>query len=158
MVRTLGGCVAVAICSAVQREYLNNRLSAFLSPTELAAVQKSSGFISQLPDDTRHRIGSIFGKSYNRQFQVMLAFAGLNVIITIVLALVRKRMGIFGSMPQRQDTNELAKAKEHKTKHVAEGDTKDDTRTAALRLPLNATPNDMSKARDGHDGHEMDET
>jgi hypothetical protein len=155
MVRTLGGCVAVAICSAIHREYLKTRLSAFLSPAQLAAVQKSNGFISQLPEDTRHRIGSIFGESYNRQFQVMLAFAGLNVIITIALALVRKRLGIFGSMPQRQDPNELTKTKDSKTNHVAEGETKDNITTAALHVPSETIPDDMSNAHDEQDGRKM---
>jgi hypothetical protein len=115
MVRTLGGCVAVAICSAIHREFLNGRLSAFLSPAQITAVQKSNGFVAALPEDTRARIGLIFGDSYNRQFQIMLAFAGLNIIVTVILAFVRKKMGIFGTMPQRQEANEFTKAAESET-------------------------------------------
>jgi hypothetical protein len=145
MVRTLGGCIAVAICSAVHREYLKDRLSTFLSPAQLAAVQKSNGFIAQLPEDTRHRIGSIFGESYNRQFQVMLAFAGLNVIITIVLAVVRKRSGIFGIMPRQQNPTELTGTKESKTSEVGERKTKDIVATAALHSPSDSPLDDTSK-------------
>jgi hypothetical protein len=115
MVRTLGGCVAVAICSAIHREHLHNRLSSFLSTTQIAAVLKSSGYVAQLPEQTRYRVGNSFGGSYNKQLQIMLAFAGLNVIVTILLAFVRKKMGIFGTMPQRKEANEFTQAAEQKT-------------------------------------------
>lgn len=110
MVRTLGGCVAVAICSAIQREFLSNRLSAFLSPAQITAVQKSSAYVAQLPDETKSRIGIIFGDSYNRQFRIMLVFTGLNLVVAIILAVVRKRMGIFGVMPVRKEENEFTKS------------------------------------------------
>ncbi|KAF2832199.1 MFS general substrate transporter [Ophiobolus disseminans] len=110
MVRTLGGCVAVAICSAIHREFLSSRLSAFLSPSQIAAVQQSSGYVAHLPEETRNRIGDLFGRSYNRQFQIMLAFAGLNVIVTVILMVVRKKLGIFGVMPVRKEENEFTKA------------------------------------------------
>jgi MFS family permease len=102
MVRTLGGCVAVAICSAIHREVLNDRLSAFLSPKEIGSVAASSGYVARLPQDTRERIGVIFGESYNRQFRIMVTFAGLNVVVAVGLALVRKRLGVFGQMPKRE--------------------------------------------------------
>lgn len=110
MVRTLGGCVAVAVCSAIHREFSSDRLSAFLSPEQIVAVQKSSGFIAQLPEDVRDRVGEVFGQSYNRQFQIMLAFAGLNIIVAIAVAMVRKKMGIFNTMPVRKEQNEFTRA------------------------------------------------
>jgi hypothetical protein len=122
MVRTLGGCVAVAICSAIHREYLKDQLSVFLPAAQIAAVQKSNGYVAQLPEDMRHRIGGIFGSSYNRQFQVMLAFAGLNFVVTIILTLVRKRMGIFGVMPGQQDAKEFTKTTEARTGDAAAGE------------------------------------
>jgi MFS family permease len=102
MVRTLGGCVAVAICSAVHREVLNHRLKHFLSPGQIANVAASSGYVARLPVDVRERIGIVFGESYNRQFRIMVAFAGANVVVAIGLALVRKRLGVFGQMPSRE--------------------------------------------------------
>ncbi|CAO2648981.1 Nn.00g099300.m01.CDS01 [Neocucurbitaria sp. VM-36] len=110
MVRTLGGAVAVAICTAIHREYLNDKLPDFLSPEQVIAVQGSSSSIAQMPEDVRNRIGSSFGGSYNRQFQIMLAFTGLNFLIAILLALVRKRMGLFNAQPDRKEDNEFMKA------------------------------------------------
>jgi hypothetical protein len=92
MVRTLEGCIAVVICSAIH-EYLASRLSSFLSPTQIAAMSKSSGCIAQLPEDARERIGKSFNGSYNKQFYVMLAFAALNLIVTMIIACVRKTNG-----------------------------------------------------------------
>ncbi|KAH7077231.1 putative MFS multidrug transporter [Paraphoma chrysanthemicola] len=112
MVRTLGGCVAVAICSAIHRAFLNKRLPEFLSPDQITAVQKSGSSIAQLPEGTRIIVGEVFGQSYNRQFQIMLAFAGLNIIVTIVLAVVRRRMGLYGVIPQRKEGNEFMRAPE----------------------------------------------
>lgn len=132
MVRTLGGCVAVAICSAIHREHLHDRLSSFLSTRQIAAVLKSSSYVAQLPEQTRYRIGNSFGGSYNKQFQIMLAFAGLNVIVTILLAFVRQRMGIFGTMPQRNEANEFTQAAEQKTDAAEEVNIQTDTITAAV--------------------------
>ncbi|KAH8731405.1 major facilitator superfamily domain-containing protein [Phaeosphaeriaceae sp. PMI808] len=122
MVRTLGGCVAVSICSAIHREYTSDHLSGLLSPAQIAAVQKSSGYIAQLPKNTRTLVGHIFGSSYNRQFQIMLAFTGLNIFISIILVLVRKRMGVFGAMPERKEDNELTKVTESKTNNIKVGE------------------------------------
>jgi hypothetical protein len=132
MVRTLGGCVAVAICSAIHREHLNNRLSSFLPPTQIERLLESSGYIATLPEGTRYRIGNSFGDSYNKQFQIMLAFAGLNVVITILLALVRKKLGIFGSVPQRQEANEFTRTAEQNTNDTEAGKQQADTTSAVV--------------------------
>jgi MFS family permease len=135
MARTLGGCVAIAICSAIHQQFLSDRLSAILSPAQLAAVQKSGGFIAQLPKETRDRVGDVFGRSYNRQFQVMLAFAGLNVVVVVVLALVRKKMGVFGTMPVREEENEFTRGRPAKSEletSIEDPDVKDTAATQSL--------------------------
>jgi MFS family permease len=63
MVRTLGGCVAVAICSAIHREHLNNALSDFLSQEEISEMQTTTSFIAHLPEAVRNRVGSVSGDS-----------------------------------------------------------------------------------------------
>lgn len=101
MFRTLGGCAAVAVCSAVHREHLNKKLPLFLSPEQVAAAKASGGFIAHLPAAERDRVGTVFGQSFNKQFQVMLAFNGLNVIVILALCLLRKKAGVFGRLPER---------------------------------------------------------
>jgi MFS family permease len=110
MVRTLGGCVAVAICSALHREFLNDKLPELLYVDQIAAIGDSSGFVAHLPEQLRNRVGNVFGESYNKQFQIMLAFAGLNLIVTIILAIVRKKLGVFGKIPERKEGNEFMQA------------------------------------------------
>jgi hypothetical protein len=48
----------------------------------------------------------------NRQFQVTLAFTGLNVVVAVILAMVRKRSGLFGLTPKRKEGNEFMEAKD----------------------------------------------
>lgn len=114
MMRTLGGAVAVAICSAIHRGYLKDKLSGFLTPEQMAAVQTSSGSIAQLGGEMKQQIGTVFGGSYNRQFLIMLVFTNLNFIVAIILAVVRKKVGLFGAIPERKEENEFMKAAEKK--------------------------------------------
>lgn len=109
MMRTLGGCVAVAICTAVHREYTADRLTEYLQPEQIAAIQTSSTALAQMPETLKNEIAGIFGASYNRQFLIMLAFTGLNLVVTVLLALVRKRMGVLGVMVERKEENEFFK-------------------------------------------------
>ncbi|KAF2644251.1 hypothetical protein P280DRAFT_466911 [Massarina eburnea CBS 473.64] len=123
MMRTLGGAVAVAICSALHHNLLDDQLPTVLSPQQAAAVEESSVFINMLPEETREQLGRVFGKSYNRQFQVMIACALLNFLVAIALAVVRKRRGIFGTIPVRKEGNEFTKTvpkegETHDPRHV----------------------------------------
>lgn len=110
MMRTLGGCVAVAICTAVHRQYTSKRLTTFLSPEQIKAVQTSSVALGIIPDTTKTKVARIFGESYNRQFLTMLAFTSLNLLVTVLLAIVRKKKGVFGEMRERKEGNEFFKA------------------------------------------------
>jgi hypothetical protein len=53
----------------------------------------------------------------NRQFKVMMAFTGLNVVVTIILAVVRKRLGMFGITPERKEGNEFIEAAKEKPRN-----------------------------------------
>ncbi|KAF1358105.1 MFS general substrate transporter [Lizonia empirigonia] len=97
----------VAICTAVHREYTADRLKEFLEPGQIAAVQTSSAALAQMPERLKNEVAGIFGASYNRQFLIMLAFTCLNLVVTVLLALVRKRMGVFGMMAERREENEF---------------------------------------------------
>lgn len=151
MVRTLGGCVAVAICSAIHRGFISSRLADVLSPAQIAAVQASSGSIARMPDAVKAQVGHIFGKSYNRQFHVMLAFAGLNVIVTIVLALVRKRLGIFGVMPTRQEANEFTNAPEVQQGNIGSGKEKQSANVVAEQ-PQQSSPDHSFASNSSNSG------
>jgi MFS family permease len=121
MMRTLGGCVAVAICSAVHQEFLGNKLPLFLSPREIAAIGSLGSSMAHLPPATQERVGTVFGGSYNRQFLVMLAFTALNLVVTIVLTLVRWKKGILGLLSERKEGNEFMNAEEREIEKAAAG-------------------------------------
>ncbi|KAF2708558.1 MFS general substrate transporter [Pleomassaria siparia CBS 279.74] len=114
MARTLGGCVAIAICSALHHSVLRSKLPQFLTPEQIGLVEKSSTNMAEMPAEVRKEVGEVFGSSYNRQFQVILGFACLNLVVVVALTMVRKRRGIFGVRPVRTEGNEFVKRDQDK--------------------------------------------
>ncbi|KAF2809906.1 MFS general substrate transporter [Mytilinidion resinicola] len=110
MLRTLGGTIGVAICSALLHNNLHTELPTFLSPAETKALDESIASLVILSPDKRIRVGKIYGQSYNKQFQVMIAFAGANLLTSLALLWVRKREGIFNKMPEME--GDLARTKD----------------------------------------------
>jgi MFS family permease len=107
MMRTLGGCVAVAICSAVNKGFLSDRMSKFLSPQQIGAIQSLGTSMAQLSPAVKDQVGEIYGASFNRQFLVMLAFAGLNLLVAVALTVVRWKKGVLGLQAERSEANEF---------------------------------------------------
>lgn len=142
MMRTLGGCVAVAICTAIHREYTSDRLTAYLSPEQITSVQTSSAALTHMPDAIKNEVARVFGGSYNRQFLIMLAFTVFNVLVTVVLAIVRKRAGVFGEMPQRKEGNEFYDAAE---KTADEKKLPNDKEKETTDLPIATSTNDSDE-------------
>jgi hypothetical protein len=58
----------------------------------------------------------------------MLGFAGLNIVVAVVLAIVRKRSGLFGLRPERKEGNEFMGAKTGQSEPIASGAPAQDTR------------------------------
>ena len=104
---------------------LQDNLPKFLSPDQVAGAKTSGNFIAQLPEQSRFELGRVFGRSYNKQFKVILAFALLNFLVTIALAAVRKKKGIFGKTAVRNLENEFTRTgereKQEKNSAVATG-------------------------------------
>ena len=141
MMRTLGGCVAVAICSALHREYTSDRLKIYLSPEQIAAVQTSGVALARIPEAEKSNVAGVFGESYNRQFLIMTAFTGFNFLIAILLAIVRKRAGIFG-MLELQKENEFRRAAEVTADEEKIPTTEEQTKEAGGRA---STPNSFDE-------------
>jgi hypothetical protein len=106
MFRTLGGCIGVAICSALLHSSLRSELPTFLSPTQVFALDSSIASLTSLPPETAARVSTIFGHSYNKQFRVLIAFAAANVVVAVLLVFARKRSGIFGLPPDVKKSEE----------------------------------------------------
>ncbi|KAF1997983.1 MFS general substrate transporter [Amniculicola lignicola CBS 123094] len=112
MLRTLGGCVGVAICSALHHSTLNSKLPSILTPEQIADVNESIAHVAAFPTDIREQTRHIFGSSYRRQFQAMIAFALANLLSSFALAYFRKRAGVYGIIPERKEANEFHRAVE----------------------------------------------
>lgn len=116
MLRTLGGCVGVALSSALLHSDLHSSLSAFLSHKDIDAVNESIAAIAGLSPQLREKVGEAFGRSYNKQFEVMVAFAGANFLVAVALAVVRKRRGVFMIAPEELLKREENVVSERNTK------------------------------------------
>lgn len=112
MMRTLGGCVGIAICSALHHSVLREKLPAHLTSFEISMVEDSAGYIASLSPEKQNAVGEISGQSYQRQFQVLTAFCGLNVLVVGLMTVVRWKRGLLGKMPERKEGNEFMKKAE----------------------------------------------
>lgn len=121
MLRTLGGCVAVAICSAIHNTVLEDKLPSIL-PAGQPSLIENFGKLEGLPPGLKKQLGEVFGQSYNRQFQVILGFSLLNFVVAIVLLLVRKRMGVFNAVPKGEQWQKYEKERSAKSKTGAPND------------------------------------
>lgn len=90
--RTLGGCVSVAMCSAILCGDLTSSLGSFLSPNQVAVVLSSTtGSNRDLTAVEQAKIQEAYGKSYNKQFLTLTAFGGTSFVASIVLSVVRHK-------------------------------------------------------------------
>lgn len=90
MVRTLGGCIGLAICSAVSRSTVNPELRSFLSASQISAISRSTAFLSSLPATEQMKVRSVYGNGFNEQFRTLIAFAGANVLASVGLIFGRR--------------------------------------------------------------------
>ncbi|PWY74483.1 MFS general substrate transporter [Aspergillus sclerotioniger CBS 115572] len=67
MVRTLGGCIGLAICSSVSRSELDAGLGTFLSEAQIKALSQSTASLSLLPGAEEQRVRSVYGGSFNEE-------------------------------------------------------------------------------------------
>jgi hypothetical protein len=128
MVRTLGGCVAIAICSSIHNSYLGSHLGPFLSPEErirLLQGKSESGRLGALVrPEVRTDVAGVFARSYNRQFYVVTGLCFANVGVVALYMWVRVRKGEFGMAAVKKEENEFfrgdAVEEEEKTREVQE--------------------------------------
>ncbi|KAE9962321.1 hypothetical protein EG328_005726 [Venturia inaequalis] len=117
MARALGGGISVSICAAVLHSTLNADLPDFLDHEQIGSLKTSLEILKTLPSRKTAKVRVVFGKAYNRQFQVMLAFALANVLVTgILLVNVNKRVRNIalevGEGTERVDDGEERKSQE----------------------------------------------
>lgn len=91
--RTLGGCVGLAVTSAVTHSKLRNMLSAFLSPNQVSTVLDSSSTNSNngLSPSDLVQVRHAYAVSYGAQFRALLAFACVGTVSAVALGILREQ-------------------------------------------------------------------
>lgn len=100
MLRAMGGCIGLAICAAMLSSRLDDELAAVLpgrSPDQIQLAKNSlhgetNGFSAEEIAGVRR----VYGRGYNDGFQVMIAFAGANVVVAGLLFMATCRRGGIG--------------------------------------------------------------
>lgn len=83
--RFLGGAIGLAISSNILNGKLQGRLADTLSSDQMHRLLETTSMIASLPEKLRHTVEEVFGESYTLQFQVMIAFAALQIPASILM-------------------------------------------------------------------------
>lgn len=82
-VRVLGGCIALAVCSALLYRRLELKLASVVSDNEMAALLKSTQYMRTLGEDRFEIVRTVYAEGYALQMQVMIAFAASAVVAAL---------------------------------------------------------------------------
>ncbi|KAK1140466.1 hypothetical protein N8T08_010310 [Aspergillus melleus] len=93
MLRAMGGCIGLAICAAMLSSELNSVLPTILSPELVDVATESLREGNGLSASDLALVREVYGKGYDSGYQVMIAFAGANVIVASLLILATYRRG-----------------------------------------------------------------
>ncbi|PLB52350.1 MFS multidrug transporter [Aspergillus steynii IBT 23096] len=83
--RFLGGAVGLSIASNILNGRLKNLLSDVLPSDQLAMLLRSASSIAHLPEGIRAFTRDVFAGSYTLQMQVMIGFAAVQVLATLLM-------------------------------------------------------------------------
>ncbi|KAL4982519.1 major facilitator superfamily-domain-containing protein [Aspergillus falconensis] len=97
MLRAMGGCIGLAICAAMLSSRLDNDLAGVLpgrSPDQIQLAKNSlQGGTNGFSAEEIAGVRRVYGRGYDDGFQVMIAFAGANVVVAGLLFLATCRRG-----------------------------------------------------------------
>ena len=79
-VRVLGGCIALAICSALLNHWLEVKLQGVVSREEMAELLKSTQYMRGLGQERFEIVRKVYADGYALQMKVMIAFAGAAMV------------------------------------------------------------------------------
>ncbi|KAL4746829.1 hypothetical protein BDW72DRAFT_210107 [Aspergillus terricola var. indicus] len=97
MLRAMGGCIGLGICAAMLSSRLDNDLAGVLPGRSADQIQlaKNSlqGGTNGFSAEEIAGVRRVYGRGYDDGFQVMIAFAGANVVVAGLLFLATCRRG-----------------------------------------------------------------
>lgn len=82
-VRVLGGCIALALCSALLHYRLEVKLAGVVSREEMTALFKSTQFMRELGEERFEIVREVYADGYALQMKIMIAFAGAAVVTSL---------------------------------------------------------------------------
>lgn len=83
--RILGGCIGLAIVTAIQHSYLRSHLTQSLAGNTVEALLQSASAITTLPTATQDSVREVYAASYNLQLQVLAGLAGAQLLTCLVM-------------------------------------------------------------------------
>ncbi|OGM45366.1 MFS multidrug transporter [Aspergillus bombycis] len=83
--RFLGGAIGLAIAANIQYGNLKSELADTLSSEQLQQLLENSGMVETLPAQLQTAIGTVFAKSYTHQYQAMIAFAAVQIPLSLLM-------------------------------------------------------------------------
>lgn len=89
--RMLGGVLGVAAATAILFHYVETRLSTTLSPSELAALLKTTETIRSFKPETQIRVREIYAVAYSMQMKMCGAFSAAQIL---AVAMIWKRKNV----------------------------------------------------------------
>jgi hypothetical protein len=95
MLRAMGGCIGLAICDAMLSSRLDDDLPRVLSGNLglIRVAKESLNSATGFSADQLTLVRRVYGRGYDDGFQVMIAFAGANVVVAGLLFLSTYRKG-----------------------------------------------------------------
>ncbi|KAL4735695.1 major facilitator superfamily domain-containing protein [Aspergillus similis] len=82
--RVMGGCIGIAVVTAVANGYLQSHLRQVPAPEELCAVLQSAVRLSTLSSADQGLVRRAFSASYNLQMKILAGFAGGQVLASLL--------------------------------------------------------------------------
>ncbi|KAB8264745.1 major facilitator superfamily domain-containing protein [Aspergillus pseudonomiae] len=83
--RFLGGAIGLAIAANIQYGNLKSELADTLSSEQLQQLLENSSMVETFPVKLQTAIGDVFTTSYTRQYQAMIAFAAVQIPVSLLM-------------------------------------------------------------------------
>jgi len=77
--------LGIAIVTAAYKTFIFRRLETFLTGDEISAVLQSTESIGLFPTEVQDHVRTMFAGGYNRQFQIMVAFAAAQIPSSVLM-------------------------------------------------------------------------
>lgn len=82
-VRMLGGCIALALCTALLYSHLKHDLAAIMNEKEVASLLKSTQSLKELGEERMNTVREVFAEGYALQMRAMVGFAAAAVMTAL---------------------------------------------------------------------------